>query len=431
MSVCPVFHLLQLSLTWLVNSSILVGEEPLMALRHKRLTLALAQRRGGRPPRRVPQTRPPCRMATECFDVCGSGIRLITSKWMGGSVSRDDSTRSTLVDEKTKWIDTAEVIEKKGKIPVTGRYCTSRLLKDDYQLASKVLGSGMSGPVQLATSRGGDGEKCAVKSFKKHGLSEKRRGDLKNEAKKKAIIEVNCLSQAIDMAGRASFGGTCDFDFQPVRLHGKEAMFGEKRMSVQREQLAGKLSRSCRINEGRPSLLASTALTGESTYHFRHKGAPAISHSVADRNEVVEKNSKAIQHFCVVGTPRDKTRRVSEVASTKAPVVDSKALSAEIDSVVMELRNLIAGDTEHSLNPGMVKSNTTEVRKDDDEEEGQSLHAKLLRYRYVRKIEAPPPPLEPLEGSYLKTPREVDKMEKNLQTFRRSYSPGLGGREML
>lgn len=29
-----------------------------------------------------------------------------------------------------------------------------------------------------------------------------------------------------------------------------------------------------------------------------------------------------------------------------------------------------------------------QVRKDDDEEEGQSLHAKLLRYRYVRKIEA-------------------------------------------
>lgn len=224
------------------------------------------------------------------------------------------------------------------------------------------------------------------------------------------------------MAGRASLAGTCEFDFQPVSpttlpgLHGKEAMFGEKRMSVQREQLAGKLSRSCRINEGRPSLLASTAVTGETTYRFRHKGSPAISHSVADRNEVVEKNSKAIQHSCVVGTPRDKTRRVSEIANTKAPIVDSKALSAEIDSVVMELRNLIAGDTEHSLNP-MVKS-TTEVRKDDDEEEGQSLHAKLLRYRYVRKIEAPPPPLEPLEGSYLKTPREVDKMEKNLQTFR-------------
>jgi len=98
---------------------------------------------------------------------------------MGQSVSREESTRSTLVDEKSKWIDTAEVIEKKGKIPVTGRYCTNRLLKDDYQLDSKVLGSGMSGPVQLAT--GQDGEKCAVKSFKKHGLSEKRRNDLKNE----------------------------------------------------------------------------------------------------------------------------------------------------------------------------------------------------------------------------------------------------------
>ena len=35
----------------------------------------------------------------------------------------------------------------------------------------------------------------------------------------------------------------------------------------------------------------------------------------------------------------------------------------------------------------MVK-NVRQVRKDDDEEEGQSLHAKLLRYRFVRKIEA-------------------------------------------
>ena len=48
-------------------------------------------------------------MATgSCLDVCGTGIRLITSRWMGGSVSREDSTRSTLVDEKSKWIDTAE-----------------------------------------------------------------------------------------------------------------------------------------------------------------------------------------------------------------------------------------------------------------------------------------------------------------------------------
>eukprot|EP00438_Fugacium_kawagutii_P029122 Skav233719 [mRNA] locus=scaffold2120:365768:377109:+ [translate_table: standard] len=90
----------------------------------------------------------------------------------------------------------------------------------------------------------------------------------------------------------------------------------------------------------------------------------------------------AIQHVCMAGAHGgDKTRRVSEVANTKVPTVDSKALTAEIDSVVTELRNLIAGvDTEH-LGTGVV-------RKDDDEEEGQSLHAKLLRYRWVRKIEA-------------------------------------------
>jgi len=77
-------------------------------------------------------------------------------------------------------------------------------------------------------------------------------------------------------------------------------------------------------------------------------------------------------------------------------------------------------DTDH-LGAGLSASGagkSAEVRKDDDEEEGQSLHSKLLRYRYVRKIEAPPPPLEPLEGTYLKAPREVDKMEKNLQSFR-------------
>ncbi|CAJ1420279.1 unnamed protein product [Effrenium voratum] len=120
--------------------------------------------------------------SNECF-YCGAGLRAITSRWMGGTFSgkwdRDDSTRSSLVDENSKWIDTTGAIVKKGKIPITGRYCTTRLLSDDYQLAAKVLGSGMSGPVQLAT--GTDGEKCAVKSFKKNGLSDKRRADLKNE----------------------------------------------------------------------------------------------------------------------------------------------------------------------------------------------------------------------------------------------------------
>lgn len=49
----------------------------------------------------------------------------------------------------------------------------------DYKIDNKVIGSGMSGPVQLAT--GADGVKYAVKSFKKQGLSARRRADLKNE----------------------------------------------------------------------------------------------------------------------------------------------------------------------------------------------------------------------------------------------------------
>ena len=102
--------------------------------------------------------------------------------------------------------------------------------------------------------------------------------------------------------------------------------------------------------------------------------------------------------------------------------------------------------SQNSFNQGLGLR-IKQVRKDDDEEEGQSLHSKLLRYRYVRKIEAqnivkahltvlpvagfllfqgsgaarafhmlvrccqaPPPPLEPLDSSYLKVPREVDKM---------------------
>mmetsp|Transcript_27904 Transcript_27904/g.64870 ORF Transcript_27904/g.64870 Transcript_27904/m.64870 type:complete len:584 (+) Transcript_27904:1-1752(+) len=118
------------------------------------------------------------------MDCCSNGIlegvRALTQRFLTGqSYSDTEETRSNLVDSDSKWINTEEVMERKGKIPVAGRYCTSRLLRNDYKLATKVLGSGMSGPVQLATSK--DGEKCAIKSFKKHGLSDNRRADLKNE----------------------------------------------------------------------------------------------------------------------------------------------------------------------------------------------------------------------------------------------------------
>lgn len=73
-----------------------------------------------------------------------------------------------------------EVVRRRGSLPIQGRYCTLRRIEDDYNIESKVVGSGMSGPVQLATSKGGD-TKCAVKSFKKKGLPPKKRAELQSE----------------------------------------------------------------------------------------------------------------------------------------------------------------------------------------------------------------------------------------------------------
>lgn len=61
------------------------------------------------------------------------------------------------------------------------RYTRTRRLEQDYALHDKVLGSGFSGNVFLASGRG-DGRRYAVKSLRKVGLSSRRREDLKNEA---------------------------------------------------------------------------------------------------------------------------------------------------------------------------------------------------------------------------------------------------------
>jgi len=80
-----------------------------------------------------------------------------------------------------KVVGLEDVIAKKGiSIAVAGRYTTVRRLDQDYSLDSKVIGSGMSGPVQLATGRSG-GQKYAVKSFRKIGLSARKREELKSE----------------------------------------------------------------------------------------------------------------------------------------------------------------------------------------------------------------------------------------------------------
>mmetsp|Transcript_39683 Transcript_39683/g.88847 ORF Transcript_39683/g.88847 Transcript_39683/m.88847 type:complete len:590 (-) Transcript_39683:41-1810(-) len=82
-------------------------------------------------------------------------------------------------DQECPVVDTDKVISRRGAIPITGRLITTRPLHDDFNVQAKVLGSGMSGPVRLATSN--DGTKHAIKSFRKRGLSMAKRRELQNE----------------------------------------------------------------------------------------------------------------------------------------------------------------------------------------------------------------------------------------------------------
>eukprot|EP00928_Gymnodinium_smaydae_P080972 TRINITY_DN64562_c0_g1_i1.p1 TRINITY_DN64562_c0_g1~~TRINITY_DN64562_c0_g1_i1.p1 ORF type:complete len:581 (-),score=160.95 TRINITY_DN64562_c0_g1_i1:115-1779(-) len=77
-------------------------------------------------------------------------------------------------------VDIEKVISKKGAIPISGRYITTRPLSADYTMDSKVLGSGMSGDVQLARGKA-DGRSYAVKGFKKKGLPPRKLKELQNE----------------------------------------------------------------------------------------------------------------------------------------------------------------------------------------------------------------------------------------------------------
>ncbi|CAE8631729.1 unnamed protein product, partial [Polarella glacialis] len=56
-------------------------------------------------------------------------------------------------DASPQLVAVDEVMARKGAIAVTGRYFLDRQLSEDYTIANKVLGSGMSGPVQLATGK--------------------------------------------------------------------------------------------------------------------------------------------------------------------------------------------------------------------------------------------------------------------------------------
>lgn len=100
---------------------------------------------------------------------------------MGQGKSKTLSASATMASPTNPVVAVDQVIRKKGSIPVGGRYSTTRHLEHDYSLDGRVVGSGMNGPVRLATGKE-DSRKYAVKSFKKRGLSGRKRQELKSEA---------------------------------------------------------------------------------------------------------------------------------------------------------------------------------------------------------------------------------------------------------
>lgn len=67
---------------------------------------------------------------------------------------------------------------ERGSIKITGRYHTDRNVIQDYFFESKILGTGINGPVRLA--RRGK-QRYAVKSFQKRRLSAEARSELRRE----------------------------------------------------------------------------------------------------------------------------------------------------------------------------------------------------------------------------------------------------------
>ncbi|CAE8680360.1 unnamed protein product, partial [Polarella glacialis] len=148
-----------------------------------------------------------------------------------------------------------------------------------------------------------------------------------------------------------------------------QAIFGEKKLTGRRERFAETLFRSCGLGtvQGATMLLAATtaslrgAVAGEDwdtsgaacvavgvSYRSNVTGKPsAISTAAASRNDVVARSHKAMSEIQREKTVRssirksDVGRRPGEAELDKAPVVDSKALAAEIDSVAATLRNLL------------------------------------------------------------------------------------------
>lgn len=203
--------------------------------------------------------------------------------------------------------------------------------------------------------------------------------------------------------------------------------------SVLREKLVSSFFRNCGLDMlGRsgslrvaPIPMAAIAPGEGGGRSFRKTGGARwlISNAVASQNVVLAKNAKVVMKDddpAAAGRP-SVAMHSRTIAATDPDYVDSKTLAADIDAVAAELKQLLSGVEADSNNAALANSaSVARAERDGDEEEGtvMPLHKRLLEYRYVRKIEAHLPPLEPLEDLGPRPVRKVDKIEQNVTAER-------------
>lgn len=99
--------------------------------------------------------------------------------------------------------------------------------------------------------------------------------------------------------------------------------------------------------------------------------------------------------------------------------IDAQALAAEFLSVEAALRTLMSDNPDKVVVTRSVKEN--EAVDEDDGDNVDELRKRLLRYKFVRKIEEPPPPLQSLDELPPEAKSGTDKIERNKQNSMLSW----------
>lgn len=145
-----------------------------------------------------------------------------------------------------------------------------------------------------------------------------------------------------------------------------------------------------------------------------------ISRTTARENARVAKTSATLEEVDVeAATPAANREQYGgspcKVDHTRQDnFVDSAAVAAEIDQVMNSLRILLSDSGGGLDSVGAARANQ-DLEADDEDDKTNGLQERLLQYRYVRRIEDPPPPLPDMEDIAPAKVRRADKIEANLR----------------